>query len=79
MTIASRVLTSRLFWVGLLCAIGVGGCGEFFEQKTTELQSRRIIDDLSRIETVPDPNIQIPDIYTKPPQILETSNGIKLF
>ncbi|MCF7975215.1 MAG: type II and III secretion system protein [Phycisphaerae bacterium] len=79
MTIAFRVLTSRLVWVGLLCALVVGGCGDFFDQKSTELQSRSIIQDLSRIETVPDPNIQVPEIYTKPPEILETDNGIKLF
>ncbi|NQV32049.1 MAG: hypothetical protein HQ515_05105 [Phycisphaeraceae bacterium] len=79
MTTASRVLTSRVVWAGILCAMSVGGCGEFFEQKTTELQSRSIIRDLSRIETVPDPNIQVPDIYTRPPQILDTPKGIKLF
>lgn len=79
MAIAFRVLTSRVVWVGIFCAISVGGCGDFFEQKATELQSQSIIRDLSRIETVPDPNIQVPDIYTKPSEILETSKGIKLF
>lgn len=79
MTIAFRVLTSRFVWVGILCALSVGGCGEFFEQKSTELQSRSIVKDLSRIETVPDPNIQVPDIYTRPPEILDTPKGIKLF
>ncbi|MCP4455374.1 MAG: type II and III secretion system protein [Planctomycetes bacterium] len=79
MTLAFRVLTSHIVWVGILCAVSVGGCGEFFEQKTTELQSQNLIRDLSRIETVPDPNIQVPEIYTRPPEILETSKGIKLF
>ena len=79
MTTVFRVLTSRFVWVGTLCAIGVGGCGDFFEEKSTELQSRNIIRDLGRIETVPDPNIQVPDIYTRPPEILDTPSGIKLF
>ncbi len=79
MTTAFRVSTSRIVWVGILCAVWVGGCGEFFDQKTTELQSQNLIRDLSRIETVPDPNIQVPEIYTRPPEILETSKGIKLF
>ncbi len=79
MKIVFRVLTSRVVWVGLMCAVLVGGCGDFFAEKPTELQSRSIIKDLSRIETVPDPNIQVPEIYTRPPEILDTSSGIKLF
>ncbi len=79
MTIVFRVLTSRVVWVGLICVVFVGGCGDFFAEKPTELQSRSIIKDLSRIETVPDPNIQVPEIYTRPPEILDTSSGIKLF
>ena len=56
------------------------GCGEFFAAKPTELQSRNILKQLGQINTVADPNTRIPDIYTKPPVILEMpGKGVKLF
>ncbi len=56
------------------------GCGDFFAEQPTELQSRNILKDLSQIHTVADPNAIIPDIYTRPPVILEMpKKGVKLF
>ncbi len=59
--------------------LSICGCGGFFDEKTTELQSKSILSDLSAIKTVPDSNISIPYIYKQPPEILETKDGVKLF
>ena len=59
--------------------LALSGCGDFFAEKPTELQSRSILRDLGRIETVPDPNIQVPAIYQAPPEIMEVEKGVKLF
>jgi len=59
--------------------ITICGCGSFFAEKPTELQSRLIINELSKIEPVPDANAPIPDIYRKAPKIMETHKGIRLF
>jgi type II secretory pathway component GspD/PulD (secretin) len=59
--------------------ITICGCGSFFAEKPTELQSRLIINELSKIEPVSDANAPIPEIYRKPPKIMETEKGIRLF
>ncbi|MHC4396524.1 MAG: type II secretion system protein GspD [Planctomycetota bacterium] len=56
-----------------------GGCGDFFEQKPTELQSKAVLSELKEVRTVPDPDIPVPYIYKQPPAILETKDGVKLF
>ena len=63
----------------LVMLVMLSGCGDFFAHKPTELQSRTILQDLSKIETVPDPNLEIPAIYQAPPEILSTKRGFKLF
>ena len=62
------------------CLATMTGCGEFFAEKPTELQTRNILKQLSQINTIADPNARIPDIYTRPPVILEMpGKGVKLF
>ncbi|MHC4293884.1 MAG: type II secretion system protein GspD [Planctomycetota bacterium] len=53
------------------------GCGDFFAQKPTEIQSAAIIRELAAIDssTFPDPNGSKPDIYKSPPKILEQMVG----
>jgi len=53
----------------------VGGCGGFFDDKATSLQSQSIISDVSRIEPVSEPNISVPEIYKEPPKIIEQMVG----
>jgi len=63
---------------GVLAAmvvLWVGGCGDFFDSKHTGLQSQAIIDDLSKIEPVSEPNISVPEIYKAPPKIVEQMVG----
>ena len=72
----SQRITGVLSIIFMLLA---GGCGDFFAQKPTEIQSKSILSELSRVRTVPDPNIPVPYIYKQPPAILETKDGVKLF
>lgn len=64
----ASTLRCALFASALLC---FGGCAEFFAHKPVELQSRKILSDLSRIKIIPDPNISIPDVYKDPPSVVE--------
>lgn len=68
----ARILTG---WV-LLVAAAAAQAGNFFESKPTELESRRILRDLSSVRETPDVRIPRPGVYTDPPQITEgTING----
>ena len=58
--------------------MAICGCGDFFAEKATELQAQSILQDLSRIETVAEPNAPLPYIYRQPPKIIETKKGVKL-
>jgi type II secretory pathway component GspD/PulD (secretin) len=69
-------------WRGLVvlgAIVCVNGCGQFFAEKPTDIQSRAIISELSKIATQSDPNAPVLDIYRDPPKILETKRGFKLF
>ena len=52
--------------VVLLGVVFVSGCGEVFNQKPTEIQSREIIRDIREIK--PNPNIRnpLPELYLQP-------------
>ncbi|MCK5000422.1 MAG: hypothetical protein KAS23_12845, partial [Anaerohalosphaera sp.] len=60
---------------GRLCLLaitfGLSGCGDFFAEKPTELESMNILRELSQITRVPQAAFPIPDVYTQPPRIVE--------
>jgi hypothetical protein len=56
----------------MLCSCG---CGEFFAQKPTEIQSQRIRDEVGTIRPVADANIPVPAIYRMPPKIVQQMVG----
>ncbi len=61
-------------------AIWMGGCGGFFAQKPTELESRNILRKLMVVKETTGAAIQKPDFYIKLPQITEgTVAGKKEF
>lgn len=62
-----------------LCLLGVSGCGEFFEKKTTELESKAVIRDISRVRENPHVGNLVPEVYRMPPQRLPVVDGVKLF
>lgn len=74
--IHNAVVKFRMGWVLFLtAAICVPGCGDFFAEKPTELQAKAILDDISGVKTVAEPNISVPEIYKTPPQVVEQVIG----
>lgn len=59
----------------VICLLFASGCGEFFAQKPTELQSKKIRRDVKTVQPVPEPNLVIPEIYQMPPKIVEQVVG----
>ena len=55
------------------------GCGNFFSQKPTEIQTENIFRDLSQVNIIPDANRPLPKIYTDDPKIISVKDGFKLF
>ena len=78
MSSSSQKVSLSLWLIGAVVAAGmlcVGGCGDTLGKKSTSRQVQNIIDDLSRIEPEPEPNIPIPEVYNQPPKILEQIVG----
>src|SRR3972149_124367 len=65
--------------MGFWLAAGLGGCGDFFEKKTTELESKAVIRDISRVRENPHVGNPVPQIYQNGPQRLSVEDGVKLF
>jgi len=59
--------------------VGLTGCAELFDSKPTERTSQNIISDLSKIKILPSKNQQILDIYNAPPEVVKTTQGLKVF
>ena len=57
----------------------VSGCGDFFEKKTTELESKAVIRDISRVRENPNVGNPIPSEYLAEPARLTVEDGVKLF
>jgi hypothetical protein len=53
----------------------IGGCGDFITGKTAGRESNSILDELSKIEPIPEANIPMPSIYKGPPKIVELTVG----
>jgi len=60
-----------LVWALGAVAVWHGGCADYVPEKATELQARSILNNLSRIQPVPDPNVPVPEVYKAPPKIVE--------
>lgn len=71
-------IKSQIF---LLCCwiIFLVGCGDFFEKKPTELESRAVIRDISRVHENPHVGNPLPQVYLDPPKRLKVEDGVKLF
>ena len=57
----------------------LAGCGDFFSKKTTELESKEVIQDISRVRENPNVGNPLPEVYLEPPQRLYVEDGVKLF
>jgi len=70
----SRIVVATAAAMALLW---VGGCGEFLAQKPTGVQAQSIINELSQIKPVTEPNISVPQVYKEAPKIREQVVGGK--
>lgn len=57
----------------------MSGCGDFFAIKPTEIESKSIISDISRIRENPNVYNPLPEMYRTPPKRLVAAEGIKMF
>ena len=69
---ANRTSVShRLVWAGVLAIVAAtGGCGDFFADKSTEVEAESVLNKLTQITTVSEPNIAKPAVYQTPPEIV---------
>ena len=64
----------------VLCGtVLLSGCGEFFQKKTTELESKAVIRDISRVRENPHIGNPLPASYLQGPRRLAVADGVKLF
>lgn len=71
----------RLFCWGVLSFFVPinSGCGEFFAEKPTAMESRAIIGDISQVKENPNVDNPLPEMYRTPPKRISVSDGVKLF
>jgi len=55
--------------------IALTGCHDWPDERVTAIEAQNILRDLSRIETIPDPNLQGPAIYKSPPKKIKQVVG----
>ncbi len=70
-----------IFWwcLGLVAAICMSGCGDFFATKPTELESRAILSELSQVRESPHTENPLPEMYRRPAKRVVVKDGVKLF
>ena len=62
-----------------MAVTGLSGCGDFFAQKPTEIQSREILEELSQVRENPNTQNTLPEIYSQPTSRLVIKDGVKVF
>ena len=62
-----------------LAIAGLTGCGDFFAQKPTEIQSREILEELSQVRESPYTQNTLPEVYSQPTSRLAIKDGVKVF
>ena len=55
--------------------MGLTGCHDWPDERVTAIEAQSILRDLSRIETIPDANVQGPAIYQSAPKKLKQIVG----
>jgi Flp pilus assembly secretin CpaC len=74
----SRKISRRegcLVVLTVLALGGLAGCHDWPDERVTAIEAQNILRDLSRIETIPDPNMPRPEIYQSPPKKLKQVVG----
>ncbi|MFC1676236.1 hypothetical protein ACFL3G_04120 [Planctomycetota bacterium] len=65
--------------IAALPLLFICGCGDFFEKQTTEIETRRTLDELGQIEKNLNIENPLPELYRKEPQRIKVNGGVKLF
>jgi len=75
-----QVVRSAFGFCVLMCIVAtLSGCGDFFSQKPTEIQSRAILKELSEVRESPNIQNPLPEVYRQPTERLAIKGGIKVF
>jgi len=69
----------RIVLTAVILGLGVCGCSNFFEKRSTELETREILDELSRIRENPHVKNPLPEMYRGPAKRLKLNGAVKLF
>jgi Flp pilus assembly secretin CpaC len=69
--LCARDFKSFALFIALATVLCVSGCGDFFAKKPTEMNSRRIREQLREVKPVPDANVYIHSRYSDPPKIVK--------
>lgn len=62
-----------------VCGMVLSGCGDFFNTKPTELESRVVLDELSQVRESQHIANPLPEVYRQPPSRVSIADGVKLF
>jgi len=73
--IKTRARWFALWVIPVVIALLHGGCSGYIPEKTTEMQARSILNNLSRLQPTPDPNIPVPEVYRQGPRIVRQVIG----
>jgi hypothetical protein len=71
--------TLMLMVIAVMLTLSLCGCGDFFAKKPTEIESRKILEDLSEIREIPSLKNPMPEYYTRPAERMNIKGGVKLF
>jgi hypothetical protein len=71
-----KIIDRRLGWILTIAALlFFGGCGDFFAQKPTELQSQVILNELRDVEENPNVDNPLSEVYRRPAERIEVSHS----
>jgi Flp pilus assembly secretin CpaC len=67
------------FWIFLAVVFLMGGCGDFFGKRSTEIQSMAILEELGQVRESPYIDNPVPEMYQQRATRLPIKDGVKLF
>ena len=78
MNINAAVKWLMLYALLLTVTFSIGGCGDFFAEKPTELQAQEILKELEHVKENENIENQLPAFYQQPPGRVSIAGGVKL-
>ena len=77
-TATYREFIIRLILLAIILPV-ISGCGDFFAEKPTEIESKAILDELGQVRESPHTGNPLPAIYRQPTERLAIKGGVKVF